>query len=190
MTYNPDIHHRRSIRLREYDYSQCGIYFVTICSYDNECPFGEIKNWEMLQNEFGTIVQECWNDISVHFEYVELDEFIVMPNHVHGIIVIHEPVGRGEVSSPSPSKPPNPAVKTNRSSHKATLGKIVAYFKYQSTKKINSIRETSGNSLWQRNYYEHIIRNEKSFHAIGEYIRNNPLKWAEDEENPLRKKKG
>jgi len=93
MTYNPEIHHRRSIRLRDYDYSQAGVYFVTICAWKKECLFGEIKNSEMFLNEYGEIVMRCWDDLPNHYQYTQLDEFVIMPNHVHGIIVIN--VGAG-----------------------------------------------------------------------------------------------
>jgi REP element-mobilizing transposase RayT len=88
MTYNPEIHHRRSIRLKEYDYSQSGAYFVTVCAWKKECLFGEIKNGEMLLNKCGGIVMNCWDDLPNHYQHAQLDEFVIMPNHVHGIIVL------------------------------------------------------------------------------------------------------
>jgi REP element-mobilizing transposase RayT len=104
MTFNPDIHHRRSIRLRDYDYSQVGAYFVTICAWQRECLFGEIVDGEMRLNEMGRIICAVWNDLPNHYRHVELDEFVAMPNHVHGIIVI---VGGGFETRPkNPRTPP------------------------------------------------------------------------------------
>ena len=190
VTYNSEIHRRRSIRLKGYDYSQAGAYFVTICSWQRECLFGKIANGEMILNEYGEIIMKCWDTIPSHFLHVETDEFIVMPNHVHGIVFVNN--GRGEVSSPfSEVIAPNSKTKTapiqggeTPPLRKITLGQIVAYFKYQTAKRINQIRNTSGQPVWQRNYYEHIIRDDRELQAIREYIRYNPLKWDEDEENP------
>jgi putative transposase len=177
MTYNPEIHHRRSIRLRNYDYSQAGAYFVTVCSWGKECVFGEITNGEMHLNECGEIVMKYWHGIQDHFTHVGTDEFIVMPNHSHGIInivgAIHElPLHREQNHE---------HIKNRR---KMVLPKIIGWFKMNSAKQINQIRKTPGTPVWQRNYYEHIIRDEKQLHSIREYIRYNPLKWDEDEENP------
>jgi putative transposase len=162
---------RKSIRLKEYDYSQPGEYFVTICTQNHECKFGEIVNGEMHLNSFGMVVENCWKGIRLHFRNVDLDEYIIMPNHMHGIIAICECEnhGRGEVTSPL---------------RKPTLGKIVAYFKYQSTKLINELQGTLGAKVWQRNYYDRIIRNEKELNNIRDYIANNVLAWAFDTENP------
>jgi REP element-mobilizing transposase RayT len=138
--------------------------------------FGEILDGEMLLNEWGNVVEDCWNEVPSHFKHVELDAFVIMPNHVHGIIIIadYTHVGAG---SPRPYN-------KNVSGTKHTLGQIVAYFKYQSSKRINLIRGTPGMRLWQRNYYEHIIRDEKDLDEIREYIVNNPIKWVLDDENP------
>lgn len=186
--YNPEIHHRRTIRLKEYDYSLAGAYFVTVCVWNRECLFGEVVDGEMRLNESGIIIQDIWNTTPNHFVNIELDEFMIMPNHCHGIIVINR---RGEVSSPDSSSVPNKmnVIKTNKGGgtpplRKNTLGQIVAYFKYQSSKRINQIRNTPGIPLWQRNYYEHIIRDDMELHKVLEYIRYNPLNWDEDEENP------
>jgi putative transposase len=171
MKYNPDIHHRKSIRLLGHDYSSEGEYFMTLCTKDKECVFGEIIDEEMQLSVIGEIAKQCWVEIPKHFQNIELDEYVIMPNHVHGIIIIN-PIKhtqrRGEVTSPL---------------RKPTLGNIVAYFKYQSTKNINMFTGTPGLNVWQRNYYEHIIRNEKDLDNTREYIYNNPIKWLFDEEN-------
>ncbi len=166
-----------------------------MCVWNKECLFGEIKDGEMLFNENGEIVMKCWDTIPSHFPHVETDEFIVMPNHVHGIVFINN--CRGEVSSPS-SKVVAPNSKTKTASiqggetpplRKITLGQIVAYFKYQTAKQINQICNTPGQPVWQRNYHEHIIRDGKKLQSIREYIANNPMQWELDTENPQNIKK-
>lgn len=160
------------IRLKEYDYSQPGEYFVTICTKNHECMFGSIENGKMDLNERGRIVDGCWKGIPEHFSHVGLDEYIIMPNHVHGIIIINEidmNRSRGEVTSPL---------------RKQTLGNIAAYFKYQSTKLINESHDTPGAKVWQRNYYDRIIRGEKELQNIQDYIANNVLTWAFETEHP------
>jgi len=173
--YNPDIHHRRSIRLQGYDYSAAGIYFVTICTRDKLCLFGDVVGDEMVLNDAGSIVERCWRDIPVHFSDAVLNEFIVMPNHVHGIVVLNATnllpnVGanhsvRANDYSPLPRNHPKG---TSR-----TIGSIIRGFKIGVTKRI-------GYSLWQRNYYERIIRDDEERSRVVEYIINNPRKWKED----------
>lgn len=186
MNYATDRHHRRSIRLKGYDYSQAGAYFVTVCAQDRECFFGDIVDGEIQLNNAGQMVQDVWHNLPVKYPDIETDEFVVMPNHVHGIIVMRHDNCRGEVSSPI-FVSPIPTMKQGGETpplQKRTLGNIVAYFKYQTTKQINRIRNTPGVPLWQRNYYEHIIRNEEEMNRICEYIIENPIKWTEDEDNP------
>lgn len=163
MKFDPKIHHRRSIRLQGYDYSQSGAYYVTIVTHGRECLFGEVVNGAMQLNEYGKIVEFTWNDLVNHVNGIELDVFVVMPNHVHGIVVI---VGAGSEPAPTPNKP---------------LSEIVRQFKTFSARRINDLRNTRGIPVWQRNYYEHIIRDEKSYQRISEYIINNPVQWQQDE---------
>ena len=194
MTYNPEINHRRSIRLKGYDYSQQGAYFVTICAWNKECLFGELKNSEMLLNEYGEIGMKCWEAVPSHFLYVETDEFIVMPNHVHGIITITNVGAQFIAPSYVDCHTSRHSVinQTNKKNvinqgvinHAPTIGGIVRSFKARCTYMINQIRNTHGIPVWQRNYYEHIIRDDRELQAIREYIRYNPLKWGEDKENP------
>ncbi len=181
MPCNPKQHQRRSIRLKDYDYSQEGAYFVTICTHQNIPVFGKIMNGEMRLNRFGNIVNDCWNDIPDHFPNGENDAFVVMPNHMHGIVCIVDKC-RGEVTSPAPKGAETAPLR------KHTLGRIIAYFKYQTTKSINQIHKTPGNRVWQRNYYEHVIRNETDLNDVRQYILDNPVKWDMDEENPSRQK--
>jgi len=167
MKYNPEIHKRKSTRLKEYDYSQPGYYFVTICNKDRMPWFGEIENGKMIKNEIGEIVAYWIKQISNHYQNIEIDYYCIMPNHVHLIIVIHE-IRRGGVTPPL---------------QMPKLGNIIAYFKYKSTKQINIIRNSPGIPVWQRNYYEHIIRNDKELYESRKYIENNPLNWRDDEYN-------
>jgi putative transposase len=187
--FDPKIHHRRSIRLRGYDYAQVGAYFVTIDTFQQEYLFGEIDNGEMALNAWGQIVQNWWDDIPNHFPGVETGAFVIMPNHVHGIIIIT--AGRGAVPAPIVSDGENQGGETPgrgtlplQWTKKPTLGQIVAYFKYKSTKEINALTgEGVVTKLWQRNYYERIIRNEREMDAIWRYIEANPENWGKDKEN-------
>ena len=190
MKYNFDIQHRRSIRLRGYDYSHAGAYFVTICSYKRECIFGEIHNSAIMLNEFGQIVLAKWNNIPVHFINAELDLYIIMPNHIHGIIVLNNiDVGakhfhQKNTSNDNPSQNASPLRAMPHGTKPGSLSAIIQNFVSVSTRKMNQFRKTAGAKLWQRNFYEHIIRNEKELNALREYIVNNPLNWDSDENNP------
>ena len=171
MKYNPDKHHRRSIRLQGYDYSQPGIYFITICTKNHECLFGEILNGEMRLNEFGKIAHQCWLEMPHHFPHIQLDEFVVMPDHIHGIIVLNNIVGAKKFS-------PLQNITPFRSPSK-TIGSIIRGFKIGVTKGFR--QNTDIYVVWQRNYYEHIIRNEVELNRIRQYIIDNPKKWKTDE---------
>ncbi len=163
---------RRSLRLPGYDYSQPGAYFLTICVRGRTPVFGDIVNGEMIFNEYGKIVLQCWNKLPEHYPYVVLDAFAVMPNHVHAILLIIGPdlqyVGAGLKPAPTNTKP---------------LSEIVRGFKTFSSRSINLVRGTPGQPLWQRGYYEHIVRDEESLHRIRDYIATNPLRWHLDREN-------
>ncbi len=216
MPFHPETHHRRSIRLKDYDYTQSGLYFVTICVQDKVCVFGEIIDGVMSLNPYGQIVEEEWQRTAMLRNNVELDEYIIMPNHFHGIIqIVNEP--RRDMACHVP-----PATKTNNKIPIREFGKpipgslstIIGSFKSAVTKRINELstkpvgtrrvvspHATSQNiaspthpskqtlntfpaiekRLWQKNYYEHIIRNEYELFRIREYIINNPLNWNDDE---------
>lgn len=169
-------YHRHSIRLKEYDYSQAGGYFVTICSYHHEMIFDADK--------IQSIVKYWWNKLPEKYANIEIDQFAVMPNHVHGVIFIvgavHEPPEYNGV----PLKRDELPLQQKR--RKMLLPAIIGYFKMNTAKHINEIRNISNRPIWQRNYYEHIIRNENELNRIREYIINNPLKWQFDRENPER----
>lgn len=182
MTYNPAIHHRRSIRLRGYDYTQPGAYYVTLCVQDHQCIFGDVVNGEMQLNEFGHIVHEEWHHTAIVRHEITLDEFVIMPNHIHGIIIINDtidvPLGATRRVAPTTN-----ATITNGPVPRS-IGAIVGQFKSIATKRINKLRGTNGVSLWQRDYYEHISRHSGDLNRIRQYIRNNPRKWQWDRENP------
>ncbi|MBI3328275.1 MAG: transposase [Nitrospinae bacterium] len=178
-----DTPHRRSLRLEGYDYSQAGAYFVTICTQHREFLFGDVVDGTMVLNRYGAIALRCWNDLSHHYRNMESDAFVVMPNHVHGIIILADPVGAGLKPAPTDSAHALVAAPPGRKKH--PLSEIVRAFKTFSSRRINESRGTSGTSIWQRNYYEHIIRDDESKDRIREYIATNPLRWEIDRENPL-----
>jgi len=175
MGYTPEKHHRRSIRLRGWDYASPGAHFVTICTHNGECLFED----PVLRR----VVETTWRRIPRHFPHVRLDEFVVMPNHVHGIIwIVDKPVGAQGVGAQHAA----PLHTGHINVAPGSLGAIVRSFKSAVTKRINEIQNTAGTPVWQRNYYEHIVRNEDELGRIREYIRLNPLKWELDRENPNR----
>jgi REP-associated tyrosine transposase len=203
--FDPRKHHRRSIRLKGYDYSLKGAYYVTLVTLGLECLFGDIVKKEIYVSKYGEIVQKWWDEIPIHFPNAETSAFAVMSNHIHGIIFIIDERW-GEVLSPyNNSNQDNQehivdkeishiediSLKQGRVSlplRKPTLGQIVAYFKYQSTKEMNKIEDAKTTTkFWQRNYYEHIIRNEKELKQKTDYILDNPSHWDEDAENPLKR---
>lgn len=167
-------HHRHSIRLQHYDYSAVGAYFITLCTREKVCLFGDINDGEIILNGLGSIIQNLWNDLPNRYENTELDEYVIMPNHFHGIISIKTNVGTIQ----------NRAIRElplHISRRKMLLPKIIGYYKMKSSKQINRLRNTHGISVWQRNYYEHIIRNDDELLSIREYIANNPFNWLIDE---------
>jgi putative transposase len=180
--FDPKKHRRHSIRLKGYDYSQAGAYFVTIVARQRECLFGEVVDGGMVLNDYGRVVEKWWHQISVHFPNIETQTFVIMPNHVHGIIVITDD-GRGAVSAPDVDAQ-NRGEMTSPL-HRPILGQIVGYFKYQSTKEMNTLDGSRViTKFWQRNYYERIIRNEREMDRIHRYIESNPSMWTDDGENP------
>jgi putative transposase len=186
MAYDRNTHHRRSIRLAGYDYASSGAYFVTICVQGGECLLGKVVDGEMQLNEWGQIAAEAWEWLDEQYSYVSLDVWVIMPNHMHGIIVIRDAdaqgdVGRNNVAGRGGSRTaPTDGVPTKRK----PLGRLVGAFKTVSTKRINQLRDMPGVPFWQRNYWEHIIRDEEALNRIREYIQNNPARWAEDQLHP------
>jgi putative transposase len=172
--------HPCGLRLPSYDYTAPGGYFVTLCTDKRASLFGNIADGTMKLSDLGLIIQKVWLEIPLHFKQVSLDEFIVMPNHLHGILHLNQIV---EATHASPLQGDGHSRKTLAS---GSLGAIIGSFKAAAAKHINSLYAFSNKSIWQRNYYEHIIRNELSLEKIQEYICNNPLRWHLDRENPHR----
>ncbi len=177
MKYKNNVNQRRSIRLKAYNYSQEGLYFITICTQNRECLFGEIIDDNMILNKFGEIAKKCLLEISEHYSKAKMHQFIVMPNHIHCIVEIT--VGANNYS-PLQKTSPNSVISNNYSPHgtSKTIGSIVCGFKIGVTKWFRG--NTDIQTIWQRNYYEYVIRNEKSYLEISEYIIYNQLNWKDD----------
>ena len=204
MTYDSQKHHRRSLRLKGYDYSQAGAYYITICVEDRACLFGDVVGDQMHLSEAGRMVLEGWDALPIRFPSVELDVFGVMPNHIHGIVIFGREGAVARARATTRVAPTRdrvgssernvgaglvPALSPAASASMSALGEIVGAFK--SLTMVSYIRgvKQSGwppfrGRLWQRNYHEHIIRNEESLNRIRQYIVDNPMNWALDEENP------
>ena len=153
-------HQRRSIRLQGYDYSTPGAYFVTICTQKRECLFWDGHNKKIVLSQMGKIAKHAWLDLPHHYQNAQLDAFCIMPNHVHGVIVLTE----------------------NGTDNRHDLPEMIRAFKSFSARRINDIRHIHGTPVWQRNYYEHIIRDQEEWGRIRDYILANPQNWAVDEE--------
>ena len=179
-----NMQNRRSIRLPGYDYRQAGMYFVTICVQEKECLLGEIVDGEIHLSNCGQIAAAGWHWLNEQYPFVSVDIFCVMPNHVHAIIQIHD-VEQRDVARREEGVSRNAPTKEVK---RKSLGRLVGAYKTHTTKWINNQRDSSGIPFWQRNYYEHIIRNQKDLDRIREYIENNPLKWKLDNENPAKTK--
>ena len=183
MNYQPKYYELGSKRLPRHDYSQPGEYFVTMCATDRRCIFGEIIDGKMRLNKNGTIVAEQWVGLPNHYANAFLDEFVIMPDHFHGIIHLTEgsPTSVGAGFQPAhASRPTNP---------QHGLPEIIRGFKTYTARSINQLNNTTGQPVWQRNYYEHVVRTEDDLDAIRRYIVENPLKWEFDPENPVVYKK-
>jgi REP element-mobilizing transposase RayT len=201
--FNPDIHHRRSIRMPTFDYASEGAYFVTMCVLNRECLFGEIKDGEMGLNDLGNLVRMWSMRLPGKFPNMEIDpSFIIMPNHVHCIIWIHDPVGADLCVRPIQGNDqlipmvdtsetrtfdPDPGEGTHMG---VPLPKIIQWFKTMTTNSYFQYRREHslefGGPLWQRNYYERIIRSESELYAVRRYIQDNPLKWGTDPERSVK----
>jgi putative transposase len=215
--FKPEIHHRRSIRLKGFDYSRPGYYFITLCCYSRECLFGEINEGKMMLNEYGKIARDEWVQSANIRREIELDEFVIMPNHFHAIVKIidienrcdrrgdrpvapteisqQQPVAPTEISQQQPvapteisKQPPVAPTEISQQSLVAptgpkpeSIGSLIAGFKSSVTTKINQLRNKPGEPVWQRNYYERIIRDDKSLKIVRYYIVNNPYRWRLDE---------
>ncbi len=176
-----NLHRDGTIRLPGYDYSWAGAYFVTTCTSGRANLFGEIVKNEMRLNVYGRMVQEVWNGLPGHYPHVVLDAFVIMPNHIHGIVVLADDAGLNDISVGAGFKP---APTTTPPRH--GLPEIVRAFKTFSARQINESRHTPGTPVWQRNYYEHIIRNKAALNRIRQYIMTNPAHRKKDRENLIR----
>lgn len=183
--FDPQKHHRRSIRLKGYDYSSKGAYYVTIVTWHRDCIFGEAVQPEFPEEAYinlsalGKIADECWRAIPEHFPFVELGAHVIMPNHTHGIIFITDDRRGAAMLSPYNVNEENPH-KINVAP--GSLGAIVRSYKSAVSYRIH--KELNATGIWQRNYYEHIIRDEKDLQSKIDYIGANPSLWDEDDINP------
>ncbi|MBI5295644.1 MAG: transposase [Chloroflexi bacterium] len=198
--FDPQQHHRRSIRVKGYDYTEPGAYFVTIVTYRRDPLFGKIENGIMLLNDFGKIADECWRAIPEHFPTVELGVHMIMPNHVHGVIgiradvsisngIVAQHVGATDADNDMDLtrrgaiyRAPTDNVEQFGKPIKGSLPTIVRTYKAAVTRII--AREHNATGIWQRNYYERIIRNADEANRIHLYIEANPAQWDDDDENP------
>jgi len=182
---------RQSLRLSEYDYSGPGAYFLTVCVHNRECLFGRVVNGEILLSRFGEIAHEEWLRSSELRSEIFLDVFVIMPNHLHGIVLIDSDEGRGVIVREragvgAHGRAPLQGRTRLPQREKRSLGSFVAGFKSVVTKRVNEIRGFPGRPLWQRNYFDHIIRTQRALDQIREYILANPRQWHLDVENPFR----
>jgi len=178
MPFNQDVHHRRSIRLPGHDYSSDGAYFVTIVTRERELLFGDVIAGEMRLNPYGMVVVREWTRSAEIRKELSLDSFVVMPNHLHAIVHIRGVGAHGR----APLRTPRPADSPSRKPQ--SLGSLVAGFKASATKAINLLHDTPGVPVWQRNYYERVIRDQIELARIRQYIADNPANWQSDPENP------
>jgi putative transposase len=182
MKYDPNKYHRRSLRLPGYDYTQVGAYFVTVCTHSRRYMFGDVIDGEMRLNDPGGMVEQWWVELEKKFPLVKIDKYMVMPDHFHGIVIIvdqHNHVGADAQVCPIPQGA-DPG---------APLPRVLQWFKTMTTNGyICGVKQLSWaplqGKLWQCNYYEHIIRNERELDDIRQYIVDNPAKWHEDVGNP------
>ncbi|HEY3132705.1 MAG TPA: transposase [Acidobacteriota bacterium] len=172
-----DFPQRKSIRLKGYDYTREGSYYVTLCTQNKKCIFGKVVEGQMELNDLGKIVAGSWKWLARRYSYVELDEWIVMPNHFHGILVI---VGTGDLRTvPTDSNP------VQKSGKIKPLGRLIGAFKTVSSTRISQLSSLSASEVWQRDFYDHIIRDRADLLRIRQYIRENPMCWTDDPYNPL-----
>ena len=172
MQYNRYLDYRSSTRLPRHDYTAPGSYLITVCTFERETSLGEISKDEISLSEIGTAARECWLEIPDHFEYVELDVFQIMPDHIHGILRVNRFVGtRHAVSQPPHEQFGKPV--------SGSIPTVIRSFKSAATKAVNEMRGTPGNSVWQPGFYEHIIRSDAELYRLRSYIRHNVRIWDE-----------
>jgi REP element-mobilizing transposase RayT len=177
-------HHRKSIRLPDYNYSSPGAYFVTLVTWQREHLFGDVdNNGILILSKFGQLVKNEWLRLEQRFDYLHLDQFVVMPNHLHALLWI---VQSNSVTTPDNHPPANPPLIGGKNGFKppcpGSLSQILSSYKSTTTRLINGLRKTPGERVWQRNYYEQIVRVEDNLNAIRSYIQSNPANWVDDPE--------
>ena len=187
MKYNNDQYRHKSIRLKGYDYTQSGAYFVTICAQDKKNLFSQIVDGNVILNEFGKIIENEWVKTGQIRKNVIIDEYVIMPNHLHGIIIIKND---HDDRNGTQRRVATANIESFGKPVSGSLPTIVRGFKSTTTRQINELRNMPEMPLWQRNYYEHVVRNDDDLNEIREYIINNPLKWDLDKENPSNIKQG
>ncbi|MYD09653.1 MAG: hypothetical protein F4X02_06385 [Chloroflexi bacterium] len=166
---------RRSLRLDGYDYRNTGVYFVTVCTHQKRCVFGKILNDSMIPNECGFVVKEEWKRAEILRSNVELDMFVLMPNHLHGLILLRDEQDDGQRSASDFAATP-----TSSTLQAGSLGAIIGQFKSVATKRIRRLNNPPDMPIWQRNYYESIIRTPVIWNRARDYIATNPMRWRED----------
>jgi REP element-mobilizing transposase RayT len=189
-----DFHHRKSIRLPWHDYAAGGIYFVTICTgSDKECLFGGVQSGALVLNDFGRIAYDCWMQLPRHFPFVSLDAFVVMPNHVHGIVKLEcqrrgttfefddDPRCRGTACRAPTTECRELIGRRFGEGIPRSLSSVIGSYKSAVTKQINVMRDAAGEKIWQRNYYERIIRSYAELDRIRHYIEMNPKRWVNND---------
>ncbi len=173
-----------SIRLKNWDYSAKGFYFITIAVKNRENILGNIDNEKMILNEYGYIVKQFWEDLINHYDNIKLDAFVVMPNHFHGIIIIDTPAENTvENTAETIHELSQRQGSLRKQRRQMLIPKIIGRFKMNTSKAINIERNTQGHRFWQRNYYDRIIRTEKELENVRNYIKNNPVNWKKDKHN-------
>ncbi len=177
VTNNLDFPQRKSIRLKGYDYTREGAYYVTLCTQNKKCIFGKVVEERTELNDLGKVVAGSWKWLARRYSYVELDEWIVMPNHFHGILLIR--AAGGSRTAPTASDP------VQRSRKIKPLGRLIGAFKTVSSTRISQLSSLSGSEVWQRDFYDHVIRDRADLLRIRQYIQENPMLWTEDPYNPL-----
>lgn len=169
---------RKSIRLRDYDYTSPGAYLVTVCTRGHDCLFGSVIDGRMKLNVAGRVVQSVWDELPDHYSNVETDAFVIMPNHIHGIIVLVDGIDRPDCPVGAGFKPAPASVRLPVHTKRHGLPEIMRGLKTFSARNINTVRGTPGIPVWQRGYHEHVIRKTEDINRVRDYIMNNPLRWS------------
>jgi len=172
---------RNALRLRGFDSASPGAYFVTVCTHRKACILGSVVDGESRPSATGKIVAAGWQELPDHYPSLEPDSMVVMPNHIYAIVFLPGPVGAGLRPAPTPHEGSSEGRGEGR---RVTFSEVLRAFKSHSARRINIVRGTPGAPVWQRGFYEHVVRNEADLDRIRRYIEGSPQRWAEDDENP------